>query len=169
VTVADLVGQKLPDLELPSSRGGVRNVAQCPGLWVFFIYPYTGRPGHADPQGWDFIAGAHGSTSQAIAYRDLYVKFQETGISLCGISNLSPEWQLEFSQRTALPYELLSDQDGQFASALQLQTFTAGSARFLTRRTLVSDNGLIVHDRREVDPPQHDAAAVLSWIAGRHQ
>lgn len=85
-------------------------------------------------------------------------------MTLCGISFLSPDWQLEFAQRTSLAFDLLSDAGWKFTSALQLETFPAGERAFLRRRTLLAKNGTVILDRRHVDPPDGDATAVLNWL-----
>ena len=164
MTADDLTGMVLPKIALHSTRGGFVDPSAIEGLTALIIHPYTGKPRIPDPHGWDQIVGAHGSTPQLLAYRALRAEFEKRGVTLCGISLLSPDWQEEFVHRTSLTFDLLSDAGWKFTSALQLETFTADDRSFLRRRTLLAKNGTIVLDRRHVNPPDSDATAVLKWL-----
>jgi peroxiredoxin len=159
-----LEGQRFPDVELPSTLGRNINLARLPGLMVCFVYPYTGRPGVLDPEGWDHITGAHGSTPQNAAYSAAYPEFVKRNVSVFGLSADQQDWQAEFATRLGLSFGLLSDAAFEFSHALGLETFVAGSRRFLRRRTFVAMDGLVLHDRSIVDPPEQDAGAVLDWL-----
>src|SRR5262245_39294339 len=50
---------RMPDLDLPTTSGGSINFARLPGLAIVYCYPWTGRPGLANPPNWDDIPGAH--------------------------------------------------------------------------------------------------------------
>ena len=63
-------GLALPNVALPSTLGGTLNLSAQSGTAVIYFYPWTGRPGLADPPGWDDIPGAHGSTPEAEGFRD---------------------------------------------------------------------------------------------------
>ena len=104
MTVASLVGRRLPSADLPSTDGGTVNLSDIKGRVVLFIYPYTGRPDHPDPPGWDHIPGAHGSTPQARGFSEAYTEFQKFGMKVFGMSFQNSDWQREFVQRTSLPF-----------------------------------------------------------------
>ena len=164
MTADELTGMVLPKIALPSTDGGFVDPSAFEGLATLIIHPYTGKPGVADPPGWDHIPGAHGSTPQLLAYRALRAEFEKRGVTLCGISLLSPNWQEDFVHRTSLSFDLLSDAGWKLTSALQLETFIAGDRNFLRRRTLLARNGVVILDRRHVDPPDGDATAILKWL-----
>jgi peroxiredoxin len=103
-----LAGGALPDVELPSTAGGVVNPLHEEGWVVYVFYPYTGRPGFSDPPNWDKIKGAHGSTPQNLAYSKLYPSYQNKTVKVFGVSLQSTDWQLEFVERSALAFPLLS-------------------------------------------------------------
>ena len=159
---------ELPDLALPATNGNRVNLAKLPGTAVCFIYPYTGKPGIPDPPGWDDIPGAHGSTPQAKAYAVLLPRFQRLAVGLFGLSLQDNGWQKEFVSRAGIGFPLLSDSEGHFSRALSLERFIAGGREFLKRRTLVINDGRIIHDRREIAAPETDAAEVLIWL-GEHR
>jgi peroxiredoxin len=154
----------MPDMMLPATDGGAVNPGQLAGWAVFFFYPYTGRPGVPDPEGWDQIPGAHGSTAQALSYSMLYDVFSSQNIKVFGVSFQDTAWQQEFVRRNALAFPLLSDAARSFSSALNLETFKAGDGSFLRRRTMVVHDGIVRHDRRTILAPEADVAAVLNWF-----
>jgi peroxiredoxin len=153
-----------PDIELRSTNDKAVNLRQLKGRSVVFIYPYTGRPGFADPPGWDEINGAHGSTPQALGYKALYKKFREQRVRVFGLSFQNTEWQQEFVARNQLPFALLSDDKGEAALQGKLETFKAGQMAFLKRRTMFIENGRIILDRKKMLVAQEDAAIILDWL-----
>lgn len=157
-------GLRLPDLPLPSTGEGPVNLAALCGDFVVFIYPWTGRPGYSDPPGWDLIPGAHGSTPEALGFRDLAQDFAAKNYSIFGLSSVTSEWQAEFAQRLGINYLLLSDANFRFADALRLPRFAAGDATYLKRITLVCRLGTIVRTVYPVHPPDRHAASILESI-----
>jgi peroxiredoxin len=162
--VANLVGLKLPGVSLLSTSGEWVDLSVQSGKTVLFIYPYTGAPGVADPEGWDDIPGAHGSTPQALAFSYRYQEFETLGVKVYGLSLQETAWQREFVQRTQLAFPLLSDEKAEFAKALELETFKAGQKNFLKRRSFVIEAGIITHDFYPVTKPAANADEVLQVL-----
>jgi len=160
-------GLALPDIALVAAAGDRVNPSKLRGSAVLFIYPWTGRPGVADPPGWDDIPGAHGSTPEALGFRDRYRDFQALGIEIYGLSTQSGEHLRELAARLGVPFPLLSDEAFAFANALRLPTFTAGAAPYLKRLTLFVREGRIRHHFYPVHPPDTHADEVLDWLAHR--
>jgi peroxiredoxin len=160
--VATLVGTAFPTITLPSTT--IADDVMQHDRTVIFFYPYTGRPGHPDPEGWDDIPGAHGSTPQAIAFSTLYPEFEKLGVKVCGVSFQTTDWQQEFVERKQLRIPLLSDVDRKLASALSLQTFKAGATDFLVRRTIVVRYGRITDDVSSIPAPEKNAADILQLL-----
>ena len=129
-----------------------------------FFYPYTGRPGHPDPEGWDDIPGAHGSTPQALAFQALYPEFENRGVQVCGVSFQTTDWQQEFVDRHKLRFPLFSDSARKLALAISLKTFKAGGDDYLVRRTIVVKNGHITHDVTSIPEPHKNAANMLQLL-----
>jgi peroxiredoxin len=156
-----LVGRRLPDVDLEASSGSPVNPAKILGPSVLFCYPYTGRPGHADPPHWDHIPGAHGSTPQILAYSKNYGDFRRLGVKLFGVSLLDTEWQRDFVKRNALTFRLLSDSERAFSGRLGLPLFETGGVDYLQRLTIVAFDGIIRVLRYPVPEPEQDAIVVL--------
>jgi peroxiredoxin len=161
-----LLGEALPSLELPSTMGGVLDLADAARqLVVIYVYPRTGKPGEPLPEGWDQIPGARGCTPQSCAFRDHVADLAEHGTSVLGVSAQSPADQQEFASREHIPYPLLSDGTLQLAQALRLPTFEAAGMRLYKRLTFIARKGRIVKVFYPVFPPQQNASDVLTWLS----
>jgi peroxiredoxin len=162
-----LTGMALPTLDFPSSRGGTENLADLAGKrLVAYVYPRTGTPGQALPEGWDDIPGARGCTPQSCAYRDSLAEFAALEATVVGVSAQSPGEQGEFAQREHIPFPLLSDADLQLAAALRLPTFTTSGMTLYKRLTFIAEAGKVIKTFYPVFPPDRDAVAVLAWLSG---
>ena len=156
-------GTRLPDIALPSSAGGEVNL-RGERAAVVFIYPWTGRPGVADPPGWDDIPGAHGSTPESAGFRDAHDKFCDIGVSVFGVSGQDSEHHRELVSRLGLPFAILSDEQFRLQQALRLPTFEAGGRPYLKRLTLIVATGAIARTFYPVHPPETHAGEVLGWL-----
>src|ERR1700744_1419830 len=162
-----LVGSPVPDIALPSTRGGELSLADAGArLLVAYVYPMTGTPGRALPEGWDDTPGARGCTPQSCSYRDALAEFRGLGADLVGISAQSPNEQDEFAAREHIPYPLLSDDGLRLAEALGLPTFEAEGRTFYRRLTFIAAAGRIVKVFYPVFPPHRDAPPALAWLGG---
>jgi peroxiredoxin len=157
-------GTRFPDIALPATLGGEINLVTWQGSAIVYVYPWTGRPGLADPPGWDDIPGAHGSTPETAGFRDAHVAFQALGIEVFGLSTQEFEHQLELSARLGVPFPLLSDAAFRVQKALRLPMFEAGGAPYLRRITLYVRDGRIGHVFYPVHPPEAHAVEVLAWL-----
>ncbi len=159
--MANLIGIRLPNIALASTEGYPQTLNSRS---VLFFYPYTGKPGHPDPENWDTIPGAHGSTPQALAFSNAYDEFTKFDVKIYGVSFQTNEWQKEFVTRNNLRFPLLSDADHKLSSALGLEIFRAGADDYLVRRTIIATNGLISHDFYPIPHPEKNAAEVLKAL-----
>ena len=157
---------RLPSIALAATAGGVIDLSKVPGRAVVFCYPWTGRPGLPNPPRWDDIPGAHGSTPQAMGFRDRYAEFQARDVAVFGLSTQDTGYQSEFASRLGLPYLILSDRDFAFQRTLALPTFETGDVTYLTRLTLIIEGGALVDRLYPVDPPEANAAATLARLDG---
>jgi len=160
-------GALLADLSLPTTTGGDVNLRTRKGAAVVYVYPWTGRPGLADPPGWDDIVGAHGSTPETVGFRDLYRQFAALKVEVFGLSTQSSEHQRELAARLGVPFALLSDEAFGFLKALQLPIFETGGVAYLKRLTLYVLDGSIGHVFYPVHPPESHAREVLAWLTIR--
>ena len=160
-----LEGLALPSVLLPSTGGAEVDLSSLSGRTVVYIYPMTGRPDVALPDGWDGIPGARGCTPQSCSFRDHYTDLQAAGVQhLYGLSVQDTPWQSEAAERMHLPFELLSDKQRKLSGPLELPTFEADGMTLLKRMAWVVDNGLITKVFYPVFPPDRNAADVLAWV-----
>jgi peroxiredoxin len=159
----------MPPLALPSTTGAAVALNELgDGRTVLYVYPMTGRPGEAPPDGWDMIPGARGCTPEACAFRDHHADLLAAGAdAVYGLSSQSTEDQTEAAARLHLPFSLLSDQDLQLSDQLRLPTFEAGGETRYRRLTLIIKDSAIEHVFYPIFPPDAHAGEVLRWLTAR--
>ena len=128
----------------------------------------SGLPGIDLPVGWDDIPGARGCTPQACSYRDKYPEVKKHVDNLFGLSVQGTGYQRELKVRVTLPYEILSDSEFKFASALKLPTFEVNGLKLLKRLTLIIIDGVIVKHHYPVFPSNKDVDWVLNFFASNN-
>lgn len=141
------------------------DLSALPGRTVVYCYVMTGRPDQRLPEGWDLIPGARGCTPQACAFRDHHRELQALGARVCGLSTQGTAYQGEAVERLHLLFDLLSDADFAFASALRLPTLEVASMRLLKRLTLILRDGRVEHVFYPVFPPDKNADEVIEWLS----
>ena len=165
-----LTGTALPPVALPSTGGSLVRLDDATiSLTVVYCYPRTGRPDAialGGTENWNAIPGARGCTPQSCAYRDHHQELQQLGALVYGLSTQSTEYQREAVGRLRLPFELLSDEAGEFSARLCLPWFEVERVRLLKRLTLIIRQGRITHCLYPVFPPDKDAEVVIKWIRG---
>lgn len=159
-----LTGVDLPDVSLPSTKGGRVTLSALTGLTVIYIYPMTGRPGIPLPDGWDQIPGARGCTPQSCSFRDHHSELIQLGAEVYGLSTQSTPYQLEAAERLNLQFALLSDEDLQFAKALGLPTMEVEGMTLIKRLTLICEDGCIKKVFYPVFPPDQSASQVIKYL-----
>jgi peroxiredoxin len=165
-----LTGARLPDLALAATDGAAVNLSRLAGRTVVYIYPRTGRPGHATPTGWNAIPGARGCTPQSCGFRDHFNELRALGVGqLYGLSTQDSDYQREAVARLHLPFAILSDADLKLQRALRLPTFTVDGMTLIKRMSLVIDDGVIAKVFYPVFPPDRSAAEVIDWLRARGQ
>lgn len=162
---AHLTGMRLPPVPLPSTDGGVIDLANLAGRTIVYCYPRTGRPDQEMPPGWNAIPGARGCTPQSCAFRDHYPALRSAGIdALYGLSTQDTAYQREAVLRLHLPFALLSDAKRDFARALRLPTFEVAGMMLIKRLTLACRNGVIEKVFYPVFPSDANPQTILRWL-----
>lgn len=160
-----LKGLQIPWLPLAATDGTNVNLGDLAGVSVVYVYPLTGRPGQALPDGWDDIPGARGCTPQSCAFRDHHADLLAAGATrVFGISTQATDYQREAAERLHLPFPLLSDAALRLTTALRLPVMLVAGSTLLKRMALIIENGVIMHVFYPVFPPDRNAGDVLAWL-----
>jgi peroxiredoxin len=163
-----LSGLHMPSHALAATDGMSVDLSTLAGLTVVYIYPRTGRPDVANPDGWDEIPGARGCTPQTCAFRDHFTDLRALGVRhLYGLSTQDTAYQREAAERLHLPFPLLSDEPLGLTRALDLPTFTTHGMTLLKRMALVIRDGVIEHVFYPVFPPDQNAGDVVAYLRDR--
>jgi len=160
-----LLGARIADVALPSTAGGDVSLARLAGRTVLFIYPMTGTPGVALPDGWDAIPGARGCTPHACAFRDLHADLKRGGASaVFGLSTQTLPEQQVAAERLHLPFPLLSDSGLGLARSMTLPAMVVNGKVMIKRLAMIIDDGTVMHVFYPVFPPDRNADDVLAWL-----
>ncbi len=160
-----LEGLRLPSLTLAATDGSQVDLSKLAGRTVVYIYPRTGVPGQALPDGWDQIPGARGCTPQSCSFRDHFAELKRFGVAhLYGLSTQDTAYQREAADRLHLPFLVLSDAALALASAIKLPTFSVAGMTLLKRMALVIDDGVVRKVFYPVFPPDKNAEEVIAWL-----
>jgi peroxiredoxin len=163
-----LHGARMASVALPATDGRTVDLAALKGRSVVYAYPRTGRPGVANPKGWDMIPGARGCSPQSCSFRDHFAGLRALGVDhLFGLSTQDTAYQREAAERLHLPFALLSDEQLRLVLAMDLPTFGADGMTLLKRFTLVIEDGVVEQVFYPVFPPDRSASDVVAWLSGR--
>jgi len=138
-------GDMAPEFELPDQNGKNHKLADYRGGKVLvYFYPKDDTPG---------------CTTEACQIRDNFPKFEETLVTVLGISTDSSESHKKFSQKYKLPFTLLADTNKEVVKAYDVYKPKKFLGReFLgTVRTsfLVDEGGKIIKIYENVKPAVH--------------
>lgn len=164
-----LLGMKIPSVALRSTSGELVNPAKVSSAFVvIYCYPMTGSPANTllikYENEWNMIPGACGCTSQTCGYRDSISSFKDLDATVFGLSNNTSDYQKEAHDRLELDFDLLSDQNMEFARALKLPTLEFHGLTLIRRVTLIARDNVIVKVFYPIFPPASDAPRVLEWL-----
>jgi len=96
-------GDRAPDFELQNQDDETVSLSAVDGEYaVVYFYPRADTPG---------------CTTEAKSFRDQFQQFTERGITVFGISDDPVEDLAAFAEKHDLPFQLLSDPDGEVGRA----------------------------------------------------
>ena len=161
---AHLEGMRLPSITLTATNGAAVNLAAIQNKLVIYVYPLTGQPEIALPEGWDEIPGARGCTPQACDFANHHDELLQLNTTVYGLSSQSSDYQLELKNRLHLPFDLLSDSDFQLKKHLNLPVFKVAEHLLYKRLTIIAKQSIIQKVFYPVFPPNENAAQVIAWL-----
>jgi hypothetical protein len=84
-----------PSMKLNTTNNEIIDFSLIKGRVVIYLYPMTGRPDKALPDGWDAIPGARGCTSHSCSFRDHHLELEAFKTAVYGLSTQSNQYQKE--------------------------------------------------------------------------
>jgi len=154
----------LPLIKLKTTNGEVIDFSSIKDRVVIYLYPMTGQPDKALPDGWDEIPGARGCTPQSCSFRDHYSELKALNASVYGLSTQNTQYQKEAANRLHLPFPLVSDNNLEFISAMNIPTIEVDGMVLSKRVTLIANNGIIEKVFYPVFPPNENANQVIAYL-----
>ena len=137
-------GDDAPQFSLPNQDGEEISLEDIPGEYtVVYFYPRADTPG---------------CTTEACSFRDDWDAYQDAGVSVVGISDDPVEDLATFREKYDLPFDLLSDEDGEVSAAYDSygeKNVFGNQVMGVFRNTFVVKGGEIVEVYEGVDPENH--------------
>ena len=138
-------GDTLPDIKLPSSKGGERSLSDFKGKWlILYFYPKDDTPG---------------CTREACSFRDHNEDLKGLNAVVVGVSKDPLTSHEKFIEKYGLPFELLADTDLKLMEALGVwkeKSMYGRTFMGVSRDTfLIDPDGTIVKEWRGVKVDGH--------------
>ena len=147
-------GDDAPTFTLENQHGDPVSLEGTDAAYtVVYFYPRADTPG---------------CTAEACGFRDEWDGFEDAGVRVLGISDDPVDDLAEFAADYALPFDLLSDPDGEVASAYdsygEKEMFGNVFDGVFRNTYVVDDGGTIALAYEGVSPEDH-AAEILEDVA----
>lgn len=147
-------GVQAPEFTLRDETGTPRSLSDYRGKpVVLYFYPKDDTPG---------------CTTEACNFRDDYSAYDQTGVTILGVSPDSPKSHKKFKEKYDLPFSLLADEDHQVCLAYEAwgPKKLMGRAYDGVLRTtyLIGPDGKIIKTFENVKPSDH-SREVLDALA----
>jgi thioredoxin-dependent peroxiredoxin len=138
-------GIPAPDFSLPDETGKVRRLSEYRGHPVIlYFYPKDDTPG---------------CTTEACNFRDDYSQYENTGVTILGVSPDSVKSHEKFKTKYGLPFPLLADEGHKICDLYQVWGTKKNYGREyqgVYRTTfLIDDKGQIIQVFKDVKPAGH--------------
>ncbi|MEA1931036.1 MAG: thioredoxin-dependent thiol peroxidase [Euryarchaeota archaeon] len=147
-------GDRAPDFELQNQDDEPVSLSAVDGEYaVVYFYPRADTPG---------------CTTEAKSFRDQFAAFDERGITVFGISDDPVEDLAAFAEKHDLPFQLLSDPDGEVGRAYdsygEKNMFGRTFDGMFRNTYIVAPDGSIARAFEGVSPADH-AEEVLDALS----
>ena len=132
------IGKPAPDLSGVDQAGKTQRIADHRGGYLLiYFYPKDGTPG---------------CTTEACAFRDAWKRYEEAQVAIFGVSEDDQASHAEFAEEHRIPFPLIADPEGAWATAFGVGTFLGMTERV---SFVVGPEGTIVAAYPDVDPNVH--------------
>jgi len=138
------VGEAAPEFSLQNQNDETVSLSNVDGYAVVYFYPRADTPG---------------CTTEAKSFRDQFETFNNRGVTVFGISDDPIEDLAAFAEKHDLPFDLLSDPDGEVGSAYhsygEKNMFGRTFDGVFRNTYIVDPDGNIAHVFEGVSPDEH--------------
>jgi len=147
------IGTAAPAFDRPATNDAQISLASLKGSKVIlYFYPRDATPG---------------CTTESQDFRDVHAQLLENGALVFGVSQDSLASHEKFKAKQSMPFELISDEDGQMCQAydvIRLKKMYGKEFEGIERSTfLIDENGTLQAMWRKVKVPGH-VAEVLERV-----
>jgi peroxiredoxin Q/BCP len=138
-------GDQAPGFDLQNQHGETVSLSAVDGEYaVVYFYPRADTPG---------------CTTEAKSFRDQFAKFEQRGITVFGISDDPVADLAAFAEKHDLPFELLSDPDGDVGRAYdsygEKNMFGRTFDGMFRNTYIIAPDGTIAREFEGVSPADH--------------
>jgi len=149
------VGIPAPDFNLLDDTNTPRHLSDFRGQpIILYFYPADDTPG---------------CTKEACNFRDDYSAYQNTGVTILGVSPDSVKSHVKFKNKFQLPFPLLADEDHKICNLYEVwgpKKFMGKSYEGVLRTTfLIDSQGNIARVFENVRPAEHSAEVLAALKA----
>ncbi len=136
-----------PNFTLQDQDEKKLSLSDFSGTWILlYFYPKDDTPG---------------CTTEACALRDNFPFYEDTGVTVLGISNDTPKSHKKFIEKYSLPFTLLSDRDG-----IVSELYGSGVGKTPKRISyLIAPDGTIAKAYPTVKPATHAQEVLADFKA----
>ena len=138
------IGKPVPHFAAASTQGEISLESLRDHCAVLYFYPKDNTPG---------------CTTQAQDFRDAYQDFVDAGCQVIGISRDTLKSHANFTEKQALPYPLVSDDNEalcQLFGVLKMKNMYGKQVRGIERSTFLLDQkGVLLREWRGLRVPGH--------------
>ena len=146
------IDRPAPAFNLPATGGQVLSLAELSGKnIVLYFYPRDATPG---------------CTTESQNFRDAFDEFKQAGTTILGISQDSIKSHEKFKAKEAMPFDLLSDEEGEVCRAydvIKLKKMYGKEFLGIERSTFLIDaQGVLRKSWLKVKVPGHVAEVLTA-------
>ena len=161
----NLEGISVPKISLPNQDGNFLRLNRSDTFrMVLYFFPMTGRPDRPLPDNWNNISGAKGCTNQTLSFIDHYDEIISLNALPIGISTQTVNDNKEMTARLGVPYDVLSDDQLIFKTAINLPLFSVNDKKYFKRLTLIVEKNIIKKIFYPIYSIDKHVEDILKWL-----
>ena len=160
-----LKNTNIPSILLPNQEGNFLRLDRSDTFrMILYFFPMTGRPDMPLPENWNTIPGASGCTLQTCKFRDYYDELVSLNAVPIGISTQTVKYNKEMTNRLAVQFDVLSDENLELKNALCIPSFSLKNKIYFKRLTLIIEKKIVKKVFYPIYPIDKHIDDLLTWL-----